>query len=160
MDHMNKIPLAEKEPQTQLSSREIAKKPDIYLKPIRSLSSKEKFNEEFRNEYNYAMEYVQFIAENYEVIGETVEPWTKPFAGMPAEQWAVPCNKPVWGPRHLAAQLSRCNYHRLKMIDGAIGPEQNGMQQMGQIIVDSTVERVTAKPVVANRSVFMGSRAF
>ena len=70
LDRMNQAPLKEVEEQTKLSQRELAKKPDVYLKPINSIRSKEAFNETFRGEWNHAKEYVHFIYENYEVIGE------------------------------------------------------------------------------------------
>jgi len=63
---------------------------------------------------NFQKEYVQFIAENKEIIGETIEIWTRPFGGMPAEFWKVPVNKPVWGPRYLAEQIKRCYYLVIK----------------------------------------------
>ena len=49
-------PKEEVEAQTKLSSKEIAKSKDIYLKPIKTISrSKEsKFNEKFRNDWNFA----------------------------------------------------------------------------------------------------------
>ncbi len=86
-DRMNEAPFKEVEAQTKLSSKDISNSKDIYLKPTKSIGSREKFNEDYRNEYNEAKEYVNFIAENKEIIGETIELWTKPFAGMPAEEW-------------------------------------------------------------------------
>lgn len=160
VDRMNQAPQQENEPQTKLSSRDIAKKPDLYLKPKRSITSREKFNEDFREQYNFAKEYVQFIAENHEIIGETIEMWTKPFPGLPAEFWEVPCNKPIWGPRYLAEQITRAKYHRLKTIDSPISAEQNGVTHYGTIVADSVINRLDARPVVQNRSVFMGATSF
>lgn len=160
LDRMNQAPQQEVEQQTKLSSREIAKKPDVYLKPRRSIGSREKFNEAFREEYNRAKEYVQFIAENYEVIGETMEFWTKPFAGMPAEEWAIPANKPVWAPRYVAEQISRCRYHRLKTVDTVSSPENNGVTHYGTMVADSVINRLDAKPVRTAVPVFMGGSAF
>src|SRR5690242_18260805 len=117
LDRMNEAPLEEKEPQTNLSQKEIEKSNEIYLKPRRQIGSREKFNENYREEYEFAIEYVRFIAENKEIIGEAIELWTKPFAGMPAQEWVVPVGKPVWGPRHLAERLTACKYHRLVMRD-------------------------------------------
>jgi len=31
--------------------------------------------------------------------------WTKPFPGMPAEEWAIPTNKPINGPRYVPSRL-------------------------------------------------------
>lgn len=160
VDRMNQAPILEKEEQTKLSSREIAKKPDIYLKPARSVTSKEKFIEIFRNEYNFAKEYVKFIAENHEVIGETIDIWTKPFPGMPAEYWNVPTNKPIYGPRYLAEQITRCKYHRLKSIDTPTSQESGGVTSYGTIVVDNTIQRLDARPVKEQVSVFMGASAF
>jgi hypothetical protein len=159
VDRMNQAPQMEVEPQTKLSSREIAKKPEIYLKPKRTIGSKEKFNEQFRDQYNYAKEYVQFIAENYEIIGETMEFWTKPFAGMPAEEWAVPANKPVWAPRYVAEQISRCKYHRLKTVDAPVSTD-GGVTHYGTMVADSVINRLDAKPVRTAVPVFMGASAF
>lgn len=160
LDHMNSASKEEVEPQTKLSQNEIAKSKDIYLKPKRSISSKEKFNEKFRDAYNFDKEYVHFIAENKEIIGETIELWTKPYAGMPAEEWAVPVNKPLWGPRYLAEQIRRCTYHRLIMDESApIGSDATATY-CGRMVADKTVSRLTAEPVVNARSVFMGSNTF
>src|SRR6185369_6361293 len=75
LDRMNMAPKEDKEPQTKLSQAEIEKSKDIYLKPSRSLSSREKFNEDFRADYEFQMEYVRFIPEHKELIGETIELW-------------------------------------------------------------------------------------
>src|ERR1051326_1037208 len=96
LDRMNMAPKLEQEPQTKLSQKDIEKSKEIYLKPARSIGSKEKFNEEYRKEYEFAKEYVYFVAEHKEIIGEPIDVWTKPFAGLPAEFWNVPSNKPVW----------------------------------------------------------------
>ena len=160
LDRMNMAPKLEVEEQTKLSKREIAKKPDVYLKPRRSIRSQEKFNEAFRGEYEYAKEYVHIIAENYEIIGETMEFWSKPFAGMPAEEWAVPSNKPVWVPRYVAEQISRCRYHRLKTVDAPTGPTEQGVTPFGTMIADNIINRLDAKPVRDTRTVFMGASSF
>src|SRR6202044_485178 len=104
----------------RVSQREMANSRDIYLKPKRTLSCKEPFNEKYRDEYNFKKEYVYFTAVNNEIIGETISLWTKPFAGIPAEEWDVPTNKPLWGPRYLAERIKGCTYHRLKMEDRAV----------------------------------------
>lgn len=158
-DRMNLAPKLEIEPQTKLSSSEIDKSHDVYLKPQRSIGSREKFNESYRDSYNHDKEYVQFIAENNEVKGEMIELWTKPYAGMPAEMWKVPVGKPVWGPRYLAEQIKRCLYHRLKMEDRVTGSE-GGNTYYGQMAVDTTVQRLDARPVSTRKSVFMGANNF
>jgi hypothetical protein len=161
-DRMNAAPKLELEPQTKLSSKEISKTKDVYLKPTRSIgcSPKDKFNERFRDQYNFNKEYVQFIAENKEIIGESIELWTRPYGGMSAEYWTVPVNKPVWGPRYLAEQIKRCSYHRLVMQQN-VSTGGDGMgQYYGAMAVDTTVQRLDATPVSTRKSIFMGAQAF
>lgn len=160
LDNMNKSPKQEVEPQTKLSQNEISRSKDIYLKPIKSIGSQEKFNEKFRESYLFDKEYVQFIAENKEIIGESIDLWTKPYAGMPAEEWLVPVNKPLWGPRYLAEQIRRCTYHKLIMNEDTPIASDSTATYCGQMVVDKTVARLTAEPVVNTRSVFMGSNTF
>jgi len=159
LDRMNEAPKKELEPQTKLSSVEIDKSRDIYLKPSRSIGTPQKFNERYRDNWNYDKEYVQFIAENNEIKGDTIDIWTRPYGGLPAEYWQVPVNKPVWGPRHLAEQIKRCTYHRLKMEDRPTNTE-GGMQYYGSMAVDTTVQRLDARPVSSRKSVFMGANNF
>jgi len=85
--------------------------------------------------------------------------WTKPYAGMPAEYWRVPTNKPIWGPRYLAEQIKRCNYHRFTMQNTVQGADGMG-QYYGAMAVDTTVQRLDARKANTNVSVFMGSRNF
>lgn len=160
MDRMNMAPKEDVEPQTKLAQKDLEKSRDIYLKPERSISSREKFNEDYRKDYDFAKEYVQFIAENKEIIGETIELWTKPFAGMPAEFWKVPANKPVWGPRYLAERIKDCKYHRLSMQQSQITGQDGMGQYYGQLVADTTVQRMDAMPVNTRKSIFMGAQAF
>ena len=55
-DRMNEAPKQDAEPQTKMSQKDLAKAKDIYLKPERSIGSREKFNENFRDDYNFAKE--------------------------------------------------------------------------------------------------------
>jgi hypothetical protein len=158
-DRMNMAPKEEVEAQTKLSSREIADAKDVYLKPRRTISCADKFNEKYRDDYNYKKEFVQFIAEHRELIGSTIEMWTKPFAGVPAEFWEVPTNKPVWGPRYLAERIAECSYHRLKTEDQIVGHNSVG-SMTGNLIVDTTVQRLVATPVSKRKSIFMGANSF
>lgn len=158
LDRTNEAPKLESDQQTKISSKDLENSKDIYLKPSKSIGSKEKFNEKFRDEYNFQKEYVRFIAENKEIIGETIEMWTKPFAGMPAEFWQVPTNKPIWGPRYLAEQITKCKYHRFVMQDNVV--ENNNMGKIyGQMAVDTTIHRLDALPISTRKSIFMGSAA-
>lgn len=160
LDRMNEAPKLEMESQTKISQRDLERSKDIYLKPKRSIGSKEKFNEKFRDAYNFDKEYVNFIAENKEIIGENIDLWTKPYAGVPAEEWDVPVNKPIWGPRYLAEQIRRCTYHRLIMNEHSPVTSDHMGTYHGQMVVDKVIPRLTAEPVVNTRSVFMGSSTF
>lgn len=147
----DKSPQEHREMQVKMSAREMSSSNDIYLKPIRSINSKETFNEKFRSEWEDDWKYVKCVVENYEIIGEDVETWTKKYAGDSADYWRVPVNKPIYIPKLLAKQLSRCKYHRFSMEDRV---DQNSRQvdsntQMtyqGSMIVDKTVSRIDAKP--------------
>ncbi len=159
-DRMNQAPKLEVEAQTKLSQKEIANSKDIYLKPDKTVASRDKFNEKFRDSYNFAKEYVCFMAENREIIGETIEMWTRPFGGMPAEFWKVPVNKPVWGPRYLAEQIKKCAYHRLVMQQNVVTESSGYGQMYGALAADTIVQRLDAMPASTRKSVFMGASGF
>ena len=159
LDRANQAPKLEVEQQTKLSSKEIANSKDIYLKPVKTISSKEPFNEKFRADYNFAKEYVCFIAEHKEIIGETLDLWTKAFPGVAAEEWLVPTNKPVFGPRYLAEQIKKCSYHRFIMNDQVIPRGEHGTIY-SSMAVDTTVQRLDAIPVNKNKSIFSGPTTF
>jgi hypothetical protein len=161
-DRMNEAPKEDFEKQTKLSQKEIDKSSKVWLKPERAHSPgpKEKFNEAFRKAYEHAKEYVQFIAEHREIIGETIEIWTKPFGGMDAEYWLVPTNKPVWGPRYLADQIKRCAYHRLSTQQSSITSADGMGQYFGTLVADKTIQRLDAYPVQDKKSVFLGASSF
>jgi hypothetical protein len=160
MDKMSRAAKEENEPLAKIAQSDIDKCKDIYLKPIRYVSSREKFNEKWREDYNYAMENVRFVAEHRELIGENAEFWTKPFPGMPAEEWSVPTGKPVWAPRHVAERLTKCSYHRLMMEQNTITSEDGMGKWTGGITVDKTIQRLDALPVSNKRSIFMGANSF
>jgi hypothetical protein len=157
LDRMNMAPSADKEMQTTMSQNQLARATDIYLKPHTSIGSREKFNEDYRKEYEYAKEYVQFIAENKMIIGEIIEMWTKPFAGMPAQFWKVPVNKALWAPRYVAEQIKRAKYHVLTMRDSVTTGSDHMGQYYGTMAVDSTIQRLDAHPVGNTKSIFMGA---
>lgn len=159
LDRMNEAPVEEREQQTKLSSKEIEKTKHVVLKPKRTISSKEKFNEKLRDDYNFAKELVTFIAENNEIIGETIDLWTKPFPGMPAEEWEVPTNKPVVGPRYLAERIKGCTYHRLVMENKPISMDGNGTYY-GNLVADTIKHRLDAHPVSDKKTIFMGASSF
>lgn len=160
LDRMNEAPKHEQEAQTKLSQNEIANSKDVYLKPKRSISSKEPFNEKFRSEYEFSKEYVYFIAENKEIIGESLDLWTKPYPGLPCEEWIVPVNTPVWGPRYLAEQIKKASYHRLTMKEDQTYGQDGWGKYQGVMAVDSIVQRLDAMPASKKKSIFMGSAGF
>jgi len=161
LDRMNSVPKEEVEPQTKLSQSEIEKSKEIYLKPQRAIASKEKFNEKFREDYNYSKEYVHFIAENKEVIGENIEMWTKPFPGMPAEFWNIPTNKPIWAPRYVPEQITKAKYHRLRTENNRYTAQDQNGEYYGTLVVDNIIQRLDAIPARSERkSLFMGKEDF
>lgn len=160
LDRLNAAPKADQEPQTKMSQKEIEESKEIYLKPKRAIGSREKFNEKFRESYNFSKEYVRFIAENKEIGGEAIEIWTKPFPGVPAEEWVVPVNKPVWGPRYLAEQIKGCKYHRFIMQQNVVTSTDHAGQFYGAMAVDTTIQRLDALPVSTRKSIFMNASGF
>lgn len=148
------------ERQTKLSQKEIERSKDVYLKPTKTIgpgidpkSGKiEKFNERFRKDYEYMKEYVQFVAENKEIIGEKIEIWTKRFAGTNMEFWEVPVNTPVWGPRYLAEQIQKCAYNKFLQMDATsnrVISNDGNMTWTGPMVIDRKVQRLDAYPVRA-----------
>lgn len=160
LDKMNDAPKMEVEQQTKMSSREIANARDFYLKPVKSIGSKEPFNEKFREAYNYDKEYVRVIAENRELIGCNIEIWTKPYAGVRAEYWEVPTNKPIWMPRYLAEQIKRKYYHRLTMQENVATENTYAGTMVGKMIADSTVSRLDCIPAPEHKTVAFQKRNF
>lgn len=153
---INVAPIEEKEPQTKMSEREKQASDGIWLKPERIIScGNQKFNEDYRDKYNYDKEYVAFIAEHHEIIGETIDIWTRPYGGLPAEYWKVPTNKKVYGPRYLAEQIKSCRYTRLTTEDTVTGTAHVG-KFYGQLVADKRIQRLDAMPVSDRKSVFMG----
>jgi hypothetical protein len=159
LDRMNEAPVAEMEPQTKLSSKEIDKSKEIYLKPERHISDPVKFNEAYREDWNFAKEYVNFVAEHKELIGEMIEMWCRPFAGVGATYWKIPTNKPVWAPRYVAEQIRRRRYHRLRMDENRMHSQDGTATYYGSMVADTTIPRLTAEPVSSKKSVFMGAAA-
>lgn len=160
LDRMNEAPKKETEPQTKIAQRDIDKFPGIYLKPDKSIASREKFNENFRLSYEFDKEYVQFIAEHNEIKGETMEFWTKPYPGLPAQFWKVPVNKPVWAPRYVAERIKGCSYHRLMMDEKRSAGADGAGEYFGSMAVDTTIQRLDARPVSTRKSIFMGKEGF
>lgn len=161
MNTLASAPKEEKEPQTRLSQNQIADalvKP-MYLKPRYSIGSPQKFNEKFREQWEFAKQYVPFIAEHNE-SGDTIEIWTRPFGGVPAEFWQVPVNKPIMGPRHLAEQIKSRTYRRLVTDESRKTSSDGTGEWFGQMVAQKTINRLDAMPVTNKRSIFMGDNAF
>lgn len=156
LDERNKAPIADFEPQTRLSGREQQALGVIYIKPARTIGSKEKFNEAYRNHYEESKKYVKCIVENYEIQGERVDLWTKPFPGMPAELWELPVNKPIAIPGYVAERISNCCYHRMHMDEGKTISADGMGTYYGAMAVKETKRRIDARPV-GNGFVAMGS---
>ncbi len=160
LDNMNSVAPQRESEGHKIAQKDIDKSKDIYLKPKRTIPSKEKFNERFRDDYNFATEYVQFISKNNEIISEDIEVWTKPFPGVPAQEWVIPVNKPVWGPRHLAEQIAKCKYHKLTMSQNNVTGADGMGQYYGSMVATETVNRLEANPVSTRKSIFMGAQSF
>lgn len=161
LDRMAAAPKMEVEPQTKLSQKELERSKDIYLKPKRTYPSKEKFNEKFRSDYDFQKEYVCFTAENKEIIGEAIELCIKPFPGCPAEDWVVPVNKPVWGPRYLAERIKGCDYSILIMDENQVNSgDAKTVQWCNKVVVDRRMPRLLAMPASNRKSIFMGASEF
>lgn len=157
-DAVNDNPVKEEEHQTQMSSRELkfAKTPTIKCEkvifpPRRKDGSAEKFNEQFRKEYEFKKEYVEFIAENIEIPGEMIEFWTKPYPGVPAQFWSIPSNTPVRAPRFVAERIEACNYNVLKMDEKEMGQEQGGIRYYGRLVTKDKKARLSARPIKSNK---------
>lgn len=153
------LPVQETEMQAKLSQNEIAKMEGIVLKPKKTQGSNQVFNERFRKEYEYRKEYVNFIAEHKELIGENIEKWTRPYGGLPAEFWEVPTNKPVWGPRYLAEEIKKSSYVRYVQQDRVqnIGGAEGVGQMYTGMVAETIVQRLDAHPVSQRKSIFMGA---
>lgn len=149
----------ETEPQTKLSQSEINGTNTIYLKPKRTFPSREKFNDKYREEYNRQREYVEFIAENNEVKGESIDFCIKKFPGMPVEEWVVPVNKPVSAPLYVKERIQECGYTVFTTTDRQVGSE-GGVMYFGQMVAEERKSRLTAREVSRNPKIFMSSRAF
>lgn len=147
-------------PEHEISQKDIEKSQEIYIKPNRVIMSKEKFNERYREQYNYAKEYVHYTVEHHECKGDSIEFWTKPFPGVAAEFWIVPSGKPVWIPRYVADKLEHgCTYRRLKTVDRPYSQDQMGTQYFGQLVQDEINYRISGRPV-STRKNFVISRPF
>jgi hypothetical protein len=150
VDRMAKVPLEEKDPQTKISTREANKADAPYIKPFKSINSKEKANERFAELRRKSWEYVKVIVENNEIIGETIEAWTKRWPGDNADFWKVPVNKPIYIPKLLAEQLAGCRYHRLVMQENTPTSFDEKGTYYGAMVADTTKQRLDCRTVGEN----------
>lgn len=139
-------------PEHQISQKQIENSTDLYIKPNRIIMSREKFNEAYREQYNYMKEYVHYTVQHEECKGDSVELWTKPFPGLPAEFWIVPSGRAVWIPRYVADRLeNECQYKRLKMQDTRPYANDGTSQMTTQIVYDDIIHRISARPVSTSK---------
>jgi hypothetical protein len=167
LDELNKAPKYEVEPQTRMSTRELQNAKQTYLKPLKTIyavdpksGQSQKINPKFDAARAFDSQIVCFTAENNMMIGQKIEIWTRPYGGMPAEYWEVPCNTPVWGPRYLAEQIKRKFYHIIEMDQQTIVGGDGLGSYTGGIEVKKTIQRLDAHPVSQNKSLFMGATGF
>lgn len=144
------------EMKAKMSQKEISDTSnDIYLKPRYSIGSREKFNESFRDDYEFSKEYVRFIAENKETAGERIEMWTKAFPGVPVEFWEIPPGKTVVAPRYVAEQIKQMKYRRLRMNESTVTGSDSMGTYSGALVADTIVQRADAYPATSRKSVFV-----
>lgn len=165
LDRLNATPKQESAP-PEISQKQFGNMKVVFLKPKRTLFAVDpktglgqKFNEKFREEYNFKKECVYFTFENKEIQGESTSMWTRPYGGMPAEEWEVMTGVVLYAPRYLAEQIKRKYYHRLVMKDQVT--ERSGVGSMyGSMAADTTIQRLDAHPVSERKSIFMGASSF
>lgn len=152
-------PTREMEPQTKMSQQEMNNSSVMYLKPKRSFPSKEKFNEKYRDDYNRQREYVEFIVENNEVKGESIDFCIKKFPGMPVEEWVLPVNKPISAPRYVKERIEECGYTIFTTTDQRVGSE-GGVVYYGQMVAEERKQRLTARDFTKKPRIFIGNNSF
>ena len=153
----------ETEPQTKIAQSDSQKMPEIYLKPKRTYppgvhpktGAVEQFNEKFRAEYNFQKEYVEFIAENNEVIGESINLWIKKFPGTNLEEWVIPVNKPVWAPRMVKERIEECGYTVFRATQTLKSEE--GINYNGYLEIQERKNRLNAREAPRQKKLYMGN---
>lgn len=147
----------ETDPQIKMSQAEMNKSEVLYLKPKRTFPSREKFNEKFRDEFNRQSEYVDFIAENREVRGESIDFCIKKFPGQPVEEWVIPVDRPVSAPRYVKERIEDCGYTIFTTTDQPTGSE-GGVRYYGSMVAEERKQRLAARDYVKKPRIFTGSR--
>lgn len=152
-DEINKASVVDFQPQTEITRamKDFTDAPVI--KPIKSIPRPGKPIAKEAKDRAWGWEYVRCIAENREVIGETIELWTGKYHGDMADFWQVPVNRPIYLPRHVAKRISECRYHRVKMQDRPMHNLMNEMESTGvsgysgQLTVVDTRQRLDCRPI-------------
>ncbi len=160
LDRLNQLPAEEAEPIHKMTQKQVSEAKDIYIQPFKTIACRDKFNEDYRDEYNYSMEWVYITAQNNMILNEYLDFWTKPFAGIPYEEWKVPVNKPIWVRRHVAERIKGCKYHELHMDQSKKVEHDEFGDYVGQMVAKKSVQRLDAFPATKRKSIFMGAESF
>lgn len=155
----NSMSFKETEPQTKMSQSDMNKSDVLYLKPKRTFPSREKFNEKFRDEFNRLREYVEFIAENNEIKGESIDFCIKKFPGMAVEEWLVPVNRPVSAPRYVKERIEECGYTIFTTNNANVGQE-GGVVYYGQMVAEERKARLSTREFVKKPKISVGNYIF
>lgn len=159
-EESRKLVAKETEPHVKMSQEEMNRSDVIYLKPKRTFPSREKFNEKFRDEFNRQSEYVEFIAENREVKGESIDFCIKKFPGQSVEEWVVPVDKPVAAPRYVKERIQDCGYTVFTTANRDVTGREGGIEYYGQMVAEERRERLAARDYVRKPRIFTGSRSY
>lgn len=153
-DAKSSLPSVETEPQTKISKKEANAYDAPVIKPGRAIFSKEKFDEKNRKDFEERSKLVKCIVENNEIVGENVQFWFKEYPGLPAYEWTVPVNKPIYVPRYIAEHLAKRAYIRYVMQECQSVSEGNLTHSM---VAKETRHRIDCRsvdfgfsPIVAN----------
>lgn len=147
VDDIQTAPIKEEDPQTKISKKAIDDLDAPKIRPSKTFAPIDKPRPEHDSLRKRAWEYVKVIAENKEVIGETIQSWYKPpISGEACHFWEVPVNTPVYIPRMLAEHLATRIYPRHKMVDRATRGLGHG-EIMQVMVVEETLRRLDCRPV-------------
>lgn len=140
-----KLEAKEVEPQVKFSNREINKDAKVIM-PAKTIGRRDKFNEDFRSEFNEMKQRINCIVEHIEQPGALVESWTGPWGGYQCEFWQVPVNTPVNIPKYLAKRLAACNWNILSMDEGQIRESTNEGKFYGAPVYKDVRRRIDCRP--------------
>lgn len=151
LDELAPLP-EETEPQVPMSKKEMKKDDAPYIRPKKTLAatntpkSPTVWNKRWQKMHDRDWEYVKITAENHELIGGSIEMWTREYGCDPAHFWDIPVNRPIWVPRLVARKIARCTYHRLTMDNSIVTHGDQVGQVVGGLVVDHTKHRLNAIP--------------